>query len=163
SSLGLLNNVREILSMKYRFEERLNLLLMKMANSFGAKVCSYYEYHPEDGTFLARASSSLGMNLLKDKPMFLDDFFAQRVLKTPNTFCVNGAAGGGAAAAPGGRDKKWYILQPIRTGRELAGALFVYLHSEKNLLKEETALLKKIGDMLTREVAKNRELESIKT
>jgi GAF domain-containing protein len=155
NNTGLLNNVREILSMKYRFEERLNLLLMKMANAFSAKVCNYYEFRPDDKTFLAKASSSLGVNVLRDKPMFLDDFFAQRVMKTHNTFCVNGT---GRAA----REKKWYILQPIRVGHELAGALFVQLHTEKNILKEETLLLKKIGDMLTREVGKNRELESIK-
>lgn len=154
-SPGLLNNVREILSMKYRFEERLNLLLMKMANAFGAKVCTYYEFRQDDKTFLARASSTLGVNLLRDKPMFLDDFFAQRVMKTSATFCVNGT---GRAA----REKKWYLLQPIRVGHELAGTLFVQLHSEKNILKEETLLLKKIGDMLTREVGKNRELETIK-
>jgi GAF domain-containing protein len=155
SSSGLLNNVREILSMKYRFEERLNLLLMKMTNAFGAKVCNYYEFRPDDKSFLAKASSSMGVNHLKDKPMFLDDFFAQRVMKTANTFCVNGT---GRA----GREKKWYLLQPIRVGHELLGALFVQLHSEKNILKEETLLLKKIGDMLTREVGKNRGLESIK-
>jgi GAF domain-containing protein len=155
NNLGLLNSVREILSMKYRFEERLNLLLMKMANAFGAKVCTYYEFHSEDKTFLARASSSLGVNLLREKPMFLDDFFAQRVMRTSNGFCVNGT---GRAS----RDKKWYLLQPIRVGQELAGTLFIYLHSEKNILKEESLLLKKVGDMLTREVGKNRELETIK-
>ena len=60
------------------------------------------------------------------------------------------------------RTKKWYLLQPIRSGNELVGTLFIYLHSEKNHLKEEMALVKKIGDMLARELSKNREMETIK-
>lgn len=154
-TLGLLNSVREILSMKYRFEERLNLLLMKVANTFGAKVCTFYEFNPGDRSFVAKASSSVGLNLLRERPMLLDDFFAQRVIKTPNTFCVNSTG-----KTP--RSKKWYMLQPIRPGSELAGTLFIHLHSEKNHLKEEMGLLKKIGDMLARELSKNRELESMK-
>jgi putative methionine-R-sulfoxide reductase with GAF domain len=154
-TLGLLNSVREILSMKYRFEERLNLLLMKMANAFGAKVCTYYEFSPGDRCFTAKASSSVGLNLLRERPMLLDDFFSQRVLKTCNTFCVN-------ATGKAPRTKKWYMLQPIRSGHEMVGTLFIHLASEKNHLKEEMGLLKKIGDMLARESSKNRELESIK-
>lgn len=151
----LLLSVREILSMPYRFEERLNLLLMKMANAFGANLCSYYEYCPEDGVFVARASSAAGINLLKEKPRFLDEFFAQRVLKTDNTFCVN-------AAGKGPRDKKWYLMQPIRSGGSLTGTLFVHLHSEKNALREETALLRRVGDLLAHEVGRNREMEAVK-
>ena len=154
-SLGLLNSVREILSMKYRFEERMNLLLMKIANAFGAKVCTFYEFVPMDRHFIAKASSSVSVSLLKERPMLLDDFFTQRVMKTHNTFCVNSTG-----KAP--RTKKWYLLQPIRSGNELVGTLFIYLHSEKNHLKEEMALVKKIGDMLARELSKNREMETIK-
>ncbi|MDQ3002015.1 MAG: DUF484 family protein [Fibrobacterota bacterium] len=154
-TLGLLSGVREILAMKYRFEERLNLLLMKVANTFGAKACTFYEFNPGDRSFVAKASSSVGLSLLRESPMLLDDFFAQRVIKTPNTFCVNSTG-----KTP--RSKKWYMLQPIRSGSELAGTLFIHLHSEKNHLKEEMGLLKKIGDMLARELSKNRELESMK-
>lgn len=154
-SPGLLNAVREILSMPFRLEERLNLLLMKLANVFGANLCSYYEYCPEDGLFVARASSAAGVNLLKEKPKFLDDFFAQRALKTDNTFCVN-------AAGKGPRDKKWYMIQPIRNGQELAGVVFVHLHSEKNVLREETILLRRVGEVLSREVGRNREMEAVK-
>ncbi|MDB5050742.1 MAG: ggdef domain/hd domain protein [Fibrobacteres bacterium] len=154
-SLGLLNSVREILSMKYRFEERMNLLLMKIANALGAKVCTFYEFSPTDRVFVAKASSSVSVNLLRERPMFLDDFFTQRVIKTNTTFCVN-------STGKEPRTKKWYMLQPIRTGTELVGTLFIYLHSEKNHLKEEMALIKKVGDMLARELAKNREMETIK-
>ncbi|HKP96373.1 MAG TPA: GAF domain-containing protein [Fibrobacteria bacterium] len=154
-TLGLLNNVREILSMKYRFEERLNLLLMKIANAFGAKVCTFYEFRAPDRVFVAKASSSVSVSLLKERPMLLDDFFTQRVIKTNNTFCVN-------STGKEPRTKKWYLLQPIRSGNELAGTLFIYLHSEKNHLKEEMGLIKKIGDMLARELSKNREMEIIK-
>jgi len=152
---GLLNNVRDILAMRYRFEERLNLLLMKMANAFGAKACTYYEFNPTERTFLAKASSSMSGTLLKERPMLLEDLFAQRLLKTPHGFCVNSAG-----REP--RAKKWHLVQPIRTGTELAGALFLYLHSERNHFKDEMLLLKRIGDMLSREAAKHRELESIK-
>jgi len=153
--LGLVNNVRDILAMRYRFEERLNLLLMKMANAFGAKACTYFEFNPTERTFVAKASSSAGGNQLKERPMLLDDLFAQRLLKTPHGFCVN-------SAGKEPRTKKWHLLQPIRTGTELAGALFLYLQSERNHFKDEMLLLKRIGDMLAREVGKHRELESIK-
>lgn len=154
-SLGLLNSVREILGMRYRFEERLNLLLMKMANAFGALACTYYEYDPGERNFVAKASSSVGGTLLKERSLLLDDFFAQRLLKSPIGFCVN-------SAGKGPRAKKWHLLQPIRSGTELAGALFLYLQSERNHFKDEMALLKRVGDMLAREVTKHRELESIK-
>jgi GAF domain-containing protein len=154
-SPGLMDSAREILSMKYRFEERLNLLLMKMANAFGAKDCTYYEYNSTDRRFTAKASSSAGLALLREKPVLLDDLFSQRVIKSGSTFCVNSTG-----KAP--RSKKWYMLQPIRSGNELAGTLFVHLASEKNQLKEEMALLKKIGDLLAREVSRNRDLETIK-
>jgi GAF domain-containing protein len=152
---GLVNSVREILAMRYRFEERLNLLLMKMANSFGALACTYYEFNSVERTFVAKASSSVAGNLLKDRSLRLDDLFAQRLLKTPVGFCVN-------SAGKGPRAKKWHLLQPIRSGTELAGALFVYLQSERNHFKDEMVLLKRIGDMLAREAIKHRELESIK-
>ncbi len=153
---GLLASAREILAMPYRLEERLNLLLMKVANSLGANQCSYYEFCAEEGVFVATASSASGIGPLREKTKLLDDFFAQRVIKTDNTFCVN-------AAGKGPRDKKWYILQPIRNGQELAGTLFVQLNSEKNALKEETAALRRIGELLSREVARNREREAVKS
>ena len=153
--LGLLNNVRDILAMRYRFEERLNLLLMKIANAFGAQACTYYDFNQAERSFTAKASSSLGGGMLKELPVLLDDAFAQRLLKTPHGFCVN-------SAGNGPRAKKWHMLQPIRTGTELAGALFLYLQSERNHFRDEMALLKRVGDMLAREVAKHRELESIK-
>jgi len=152
---GLLNSVRDILGMRYRFEERLNLLLMKMANTFGAKACTYYEFNSTERTFMAKASSSISAALLKERPMLLDETFAQRLLKTPHGFCVN-------SAGKEPRAKKWHLLQPIRTGTELAGALFLYLDSERNHFKDEMILLKRIGDMLSREAAKHIELESIK-
>jgi putative methionine-R-sulfoxide reductase with GAF domain len=155
--LGLLNSVREILSMKYRFEERLNLLLMKIANAFGAKECTYYEFNPVDRGFIAKASSSVAVSLLRERPMLLEDFFVQRVLKTNSTICVN-------ATGKTLRSKKWYLLQPIRSGagQDLAGTLFIHMDTEKNHLKDETLLIKKIGDMLGRELAKNREMDALK-
>jgi GAF domain-containing protein len=154
-SLGLLNSAREILAMKYRFEERLNLLLMKIANAFGARACIYYEYNPPDKTFMAKASSSVSMTQLREHKMPLDDFFTQRLLKAPSTLCVN-------ATGKAPRTKKWFLLQPIRPGNVLLGTLFVYLHSEKNNLKEELGLIKKIGELLTREMSKHRDMEAIR-
>lgn len=155
-SPGLMESAREILSMKYRFEERLNLLLMKMANAFGAKDCTYYEFNSTEKKFTAKASSSAGLALLREKPVLLDDMFSHRVIKTGNTFCVN-------ATGKAPRSKKWYMLHPIRFGHDLAGTLFIHLASEKNHLKEEMTLLKKIGDLLGREVSRNRDQEAIKS
>jgi hypothetical protein len=77
------------------------------------------------------------------------------VLKTDNTFCVN-------AAGKGPRDKKWYLLQPIRSGTDLTGTLFVHLQSEKNALREETILLRRVGELLALEVGRNKEMEAAK-
>ncbi len=156
-SLGIINAVREILSMKYRMEERLNLMLMKLVNAFGATACTYYEINPTDKSFVAKASSSVGVTSLKEKPMLLDDLFTQRILKCGHPFCVN-------ATGKFPRTKKWSLVQPIRVGvsQEIVGALFLFMNSEKNNLKEETGLLKKIGEMLGREFSKSRELESMK-
>ena len=156
-TLGLLNNAREILAMKYRMEERINLLLMKVANAFGAKECTYFEFNPLDKNFLAKASSTITINLPNENPVWLDEIFAQRVLKTSNTICFN-------TSGKSPRSKEWILLQPIRinNGTELVGTLFVNLPSDKNQVKDEAALLKKIGDMLVRELSKNREMEYLK-
>lgn len=152
---GLLNSAREILGMRYRFEERLNLLMMKMANAFGAKTCAFYEFDSQEKRFTAKASSSHGASLLKERPPRLEEGFAQRLLKTVNGFCVN-------SAGKGPRDKQWHMLQPVRAGAELSGALFLYLQSERNQFREEMQLLKRISDMLAVEIGKHREMESIK-
>src|SRR5690606_8569925 len=115
-SFGLLNSAREIFAMKYRFEERLNMLTMKMANSVGAMVCTYFEFEPSDRTCVAKASSSLGLSALKEKALLLEEFFALCILKPANPVCVN-------ATDKAPRGKKWYLLQPIRSGHELPGAL----------------------------------------
>ncbi len=157
-NLGLMNSVREILAMKYRFEERMNLLLMKIANALGAKECTYYEFDTIARSFIAKCSSSIGLSLQKDRPLILDDFFAHRVIKTGSTFCVN-------ATGKSPRSKKWYILQPLRSSgsADPVGTLFIFLQSEKNHLKVETALLRKIGELLSREISKNRDMETIKS
>ncbi|HLP42458.1 MAG TPA: GAF domain-containing protein, partial [Fibrobacteria bacterium] len=154
-SPALILSLQEIFSMRFRFEERMDLLLMKVANAFGAQLAAWYEYCPEDGVFVAKASSAATAAALREKPRFLDDFFAQRALKTANTFCVN-------AAGKTPRGKKWFMIQPVCSGDNTVGALFVQLHSEKNNLKEESLLLRKAGELLGREIARNRRMEAIK-
>ena len=56
-SLSVLNNLRDILALRYSFDERLNLMLLKMESAFHAEICNYYEYFAEKKVFLAKASS----------------------------------------------------------------------------------------------------------
>src|SRR5271157_1824155 len=73
-SLSLLNNARDIITLKYSVSERINLLLLKMVNAFRGEICNYYEYLNDKKVFLAKASSSFNIKLIKGKRLKLNDY-----------------------------------------------------------------------------------------
>jgi len=154
-SLTLLNTVRDILALKYSFEERLNLLLLKLANTFRGEICNYYEFSPYKKVFLAKASSSFNIKLIKGKKLKLNDYFSKEVVATGTTVLQS-------IAEKDGYNKKWYIAQPIFTGDVLTGMLFLHLISPKDHMKEETGVLKKIAEMIGSELGKHEEMESMR-
>jgi hypothetical protein len=155
--LSLLNNARDILSLKYPFDELLNLMLLKVANAFRAEICNYYDFYADKGVFIAKASSSFNLNLIKGRKLKLNDYFAKCVLEANDT--VNLSVPDGDADT--GR-KKWYLMQPVKVAGEMVGLLFLHILSEKEDVKEESAIVAKIGDMIAGELSKNIEMESIR-
>ena len=134
--LSLLNNVRDILSLKYPFDERLNLLLLKLVNVFHGEICNYYDCVADKDVFLAKASSSFNLGLIKGKRLKLNDYFSRLVLKADDIVTLSVPEGGEKL-------KKWYLMQPIKVNNEIAGLLFLHLISENDDMKEEAAAAEK--------------------
>jgi putative methionine-R-sulfoxide reductase with GAF domain len=154
-SLSLLNNARDIITLKYSINERLNLLLLKMVNAFHGEICNYYEYLRDKGVFLAKASSSFNIKLIKGKRLKLNDYFSKQVVVTENTVFQS-------VPEKDGYNKKWYIATPVKVNGEMHGLLFLHLISSHDSMKEEIGLLEKITEMVGAELAKNQEMESIR-
>jgi putative methionine-R-sulfoxide reductase with GAF domain len=154
-NLSLLNNARDILSLKYPFNELLNLMLLKVVNAFHGEICNYYDFYADKGVFMAKASSSFNLNLIKGKKLKLNDYFAKCVLEADDTvnLCV---------PDEDTVRKKWYLMQPVKVNGEMVGLLFLHILSEKDDVKEESAIVAKIGDMISAELSKNIEMESIR-
>jgi putative methionine-R-sulfoxide reductase with GAF domain len=155
--LSLLNNTRDILNLKYPFDERLNLMLLKIANAFHGEICNYYDFYADKGVFIAKASSSFNLNLIKGKRLKLNDYFAKCVLEADDTVSLSVPDN----ASDTGR-KKWYLMQPVKVNGEMVGLLFLHILSEKDDMKEESAIVTKIGDMVAAELSKNLEMESFR-
>jgi GAF domain len=155
--LSLLNNARDILNLKYPFDERLNLLLLKLVTAFSAEICNYYDYFPDRGAFLAKSSSSFNIGLIKGKKLKLNDYFSKLVLESGDAvaLCV-------PEKKEGAGPRKWYLMQPIREGGDMVGLLFLHIVSDAVDMKDEAAVLKKIGDMISADLAKNIEMESFR-
>jgi hypothetical protein len=152
--LSLLNNTRNILNLKYPFDERLNLMLLKIVNAFKGEICNYYEYFPDKNVFMAKASSSFNLNLVRGKKLKLNDYFAKSVLAANDTVALN---------VPGeDEQKKWYLMQPVKVQDQMVGLVFLHILSEKDDVKEESGVLAKIGDMIASDLGKNLEMESFR-
>jgi putative methionine-R-sulfoxide reductase with GAF domain len=157
--LSLLNNARDILNLKYPFDERLSLLLLKVANAFHAEICNYYDFYADKGVFMAKASSSFNLNLIKGKKLKLNDYFSKCVLEADDVVCLN--VPDQNAGAENSR-QKWYLMHPVKVGGEMVGLLFLHMLSEKDDLKEESSIVAKIGDMIATDLSKNIEMESFR-
>jgi len=158
--LSLLNNARDILGLKYPFDERVNLLLLKLVNAFGGEICNYYDYVPEKAVFLAKASSSFNIGLIKGKKLKLNEYFSKLVLQGGDkvALCVPDKKDGGNKAGVG----KWYLMQPVKVAGDMVGLLFLHLVADADDMKEESSVLAKIGGMIAAELAKNLEMESFR-
>jgi putative methionine-R-sulfoxide reductase with GAF domain len=154
-SLSLLNNARDIITLKYSMSERLNLLLLKMVNAFHGEICNYYEFLRDKKVFLAKASSSFNIKLIKGKRLKLNDYFSKQVVETEKTVFQS-------VPEKDGCNKKWYIATPVMISGEMHGLLFLHLVSSKDGLKEEIVLLERIAEMVGAELAKSQEMESIR-
>jgi putative methionine-R-sulfoxide reductase with GAF domain len=155
-SLSLLNNIRDILSLKYSLDERLNLMLLKLENAFHAEICNYYDYFAEKKVFMAKASSSFNIKLIKGKKLKLNDYFSKEVIATQSTVVQ------GIPDKDGGA-KKWYVAQPVKQNGEMTALLFLHLLSPKNDMKAEIAVLEKIAEMIGNELSKSQDMESMRT
>jgi transcriptional regulator with GAF, ATPase, and Fis domain len=154
-SLSLLNNVRDIVALKYSFDERLNLLLLKMVNAFRAEICNYYEFSAEKKAFMAKASSSFNIKLIKGKKLRLNEYFSKEIITTGTTVLQ-------CLPDNDGYRKKWYIAQPVKVNDAIAGLIFLHLICAKDDMKEEIAILEKISEMIGNELSNHEEMESIR-
>jgi putative methionine-R-sulfoxide reductase with GAF domain len=158
--LSLLNNARDILNLRYSFDERVNLLLLKLVTAFGGEICNYYDYFPDKAAFLAKASSSFNLNLIKGKKLRLNEYFSKLIHESGDAV---------ALSVPDKKDgdkkgdaKKWYLMQPVKVGTDMVGLLFLHLVSDADDMKEEASVLAKIGGMIASDLAKNLEMESFR-
>ena len=153
--LSLLNNVRDILNLKYSFDERINLLLLKLVTAFKAEICNLYNYYPDKGTFLAKASSSFNLNLIKGKKLKLNEYFTKLILESNDKIALN-------IPDKNSVSKKWYLIQPIKIGGEIKALLFLHIVSDASDMKEELNVLGKIADMIASEMSKTIEMEDFR-
>ncbi len=154
-SLSLMGSAQAILDLDFPFEERLNLLLMKIANSSGGVICNYYEYDEEKRRFYVKASSSFNMNLLRGKKIKLNGYITKEVLKDLKTISLQTPDLNSA-------QRRWYIAHPIRLQKRLVGLLFLHLISIKEDMTEEQKIVARIGEMIAHEFNKNAEMQFLK-
>jgi putative methionine-R-sulfoxide reductase with GAF domain len=153
--LSLCNNARDILALKYSFDERVNLLLLKIVTAFGGEICNYYTFYPGKGLFLAKASSSFNLGLIKGKKLKLNAYFSKLVLD----------AGDSVVLCVPDKEKtaqKWYLMQPVRVDGDMVGLLFLHCVNHSEEMKEEADVLKKISCMIAAEHAQDLEMESFR-
>ncbi len=153
--LSMLNNARDILNLKFPFDERVNLLLLKLVTAFAGEICNYYDYVDDKEVFLAKASSSFNLGLIKGRKLKLNDYFSKLVLETGDTVTLS---------VPDKKDggRKWYLMQPVRVGGDMVGLLFLHLISDAEVMKQEAELLAKIAGMIAADLSKNLEMESFR-
>ncbi len=145
---SFLLGAREILDLDFPMIERLNLLMMKIANSYRGKICNLYWYDKDSGNFLVQASSSFDINRIGFGSVRLNDFFAGRVLRSNSAFTFN------TKDSTTGR-QKWFIGQPISCNNEISGVIILYIHSDKQDISVEKMALARTGRMLERVFLKN--------
>jgi len=151
--LSLLDSARTILNLSYPFDERLNLLLLRIVNSLAADVCNYYIFSREENSFLLKTSSSFKFELIRGKRLKFNAHLTRQVLESQDTICVN------VVDKADGR-RKWYIAHPVKIEGELVGLLFVHIVSQRTEMVRETETIRKIGDMLAAEQSNNMQLEA---
>lgn len=154
-SLALIDNARKILNLNYSFDERLNLLLMRIENSVKGEICNYYSYNADSKSFFVKASSSFKVGLLRGKVLKLNAYLTKKILASMDTVTFQ-------LSEQKANIKKWYIAHPIRVSGELAGLLFLHMISDRTNCNVEKQVIQKIGDMIAAEFGKDIEKESFR-
>jgi GAF domain-containing protein len=152
-ALSLLESVRTILNLDYSFDERLNLLLLRVANTLNGEICNYYAYNQDERAFYLKASSSFKTDLAKGRRMKFNDQLAKKVLDQGETVCVD------VVDAKTGV-YKWYIAHPVRIRDEMCGLLFLHLVCRSADVAAEKETVATIGDLLATELTKDVQIES---
>ncbi len=154
-SQSALSSIRDILNLQFRLEERLNLVLLKLANAFSAQSCDYYEYNEECRGFFAKGTSSFNPDLMRGKVIPFEHRLANEVI-------MRNTAATSACTDSFGRDQTWRIAQPVNCEGKLIGLLFITFTADKESIRDELRIVGKTADMLGKEIAKNREMQTAK-
>lgn len=144
----LTSKIRDILQLEYPIKERLNLMTLKIATALQAETCNYYAFNKEQNAFYVQASSSLNVNLLKNKLVRLNEYFTKKILQNPHSFCFH-------LKLTNTNERKWYLIEPVRIHGELAGCLFLQLVSDRESLDRERSALDKIAKLLGQELSRD--------
>jgi nitrate/nitrite-specific signal transduction histidine kinase len=152
-ALSLIDHARTILNLSYYFEERLNLLLLRIVNSLQGEICNYYTFNKDMQCFILKASSSFKFDLLRGKRMKFNEQLSQQVLEEQETIAVDRVD-----KASGKR--KWYIAHPVKIDGSIVGILFLHMIDARRELEKEIDTIAKIGDLLAVELGKALKLEA---
>jgi hypothetical protein len=151
---SFVNSVRDILARSVPFVERVNLMLLKLANAFGSSLCRYYEFNELRRHFVTRASSQLDLHLLKGKPLLLNESLTQFVLQSPEQPCLS-------RLLKRESGEVWQCFVPVRYEGTLRELLLVEVGtSEGKDIEQERAVLQKVGELLELEYAQRSAGES---
>jgi GAF domain-containing protein len=145
SNAGICSNIKEIMSMEFPFNERLNLVLLRINNALNGVTCNYYDFDQKIKRFFLRLSASFHRDLLAGKRIMLNEKLASRIKRPDGVLSIS-------AQLDRQGLNKWYLAVPVVTGGNVAGAIFLHLQSERDSMKEETALLMEIAEILSRDL-----------
>jgi GAF domain-containing protein len=152
-TLSIIGAARDIITKKFRFDERVHLLVMKIANSFDRGTCNYYIYNDETNSFFANASSSFSSDLERGKNHKLSEFFAKQILHSHAQVTHR-------VLDKESNQYKWYIAEPIKIQDNLEGVLFLHFYSEREEIDEERAIISNIAGMISDEMKRNRDIQA---
>lgn len=141
---SLLSSTNDILHLNYPLQERLNLLMMKLANSLNGRICNLYQFDKESNTFYIQASSYYDLNRRYTQMIRLNDFFTGRILRCREQFTFY-------TSLKKLNVQKCFIAQPLFSNKEISGLILLQLIAKHNQLETEKKLLQKIAQYLERE------------
>ncbi len=151
---ALIAHIQEILTHAVSYDERLNLIVMRIANSFNAVICNYYSCVPEQKMFLIEASSSFNRNLLQGKKIKLNDHIAASAIDSKGPVIIDGGLNEEG-------HRKWYVAIPLRSTECCIGLLFVHFILDKEVITSEIDLLAKVAGMLSEHIGGHKKLEQL--
>jgi len=147
---SFINNVHEILDLDFPYPERINLLVMKIANAFSARLCRFYEYREDQKKFQATASNHVDMYLLHGRRVFLNDELTKQILEHPNQIVQS------QSISKDGKEV-CYLAAPIHQDKQLKELLVVQMPLNSMGFSQEISVLQKISSMIERKEQQLRE------